>query len=48
MLAGYSLPNVMAVKIKFAISSQTFEFLAKVQTFPVFATAGFYTCFLRC
>lgn len=35
----------MVVKVKFGISSQTFEFLANVQTFPVFTTAGFYRCF---
>lgn len=35
----------MVVKVKFGISSQTFEFLANVQTFPVFTTAVFYRCF---
>lgn len=35
----------MIVKIKFGKSSQTFGFLANVQTFPVFTTAGFYKCF---
>lgn len=35
----------MVVNIKFGINSQTFEFLANVQTSPVFTTIGFYRCF---